>query len=273
MPDKIIDSASADATPHREFHSGRLIAICLFLIVACVLVFGYHYRLHFYWAFYASREPVVQQVHAVPVSSMPDSPVPDDWVHCRYGPLEFDLPQDLADKVDVKSQTLYFKDEQRALLVAPLTDASEFMENLRKDLPPPRLGEGLSWLDLHLATFRADYNEFRWSMSPDEVAWLSWRIGFNLLRGKTESVETIKHDDLEGFLAYSQFAGSFEWNTKDGRVQGVCTYINKNWTAADSDTIRRVSQSLKITGKIYPVTNPKTDEEVRASFEVLPKGK
>jgi hypothetical protein len=261
------------------------IILCALTMVACIVMLGYWYQQHLEWMLMASRDPQLRSVRAVSTFAMPDSPAPVDWVHCRFGLLEFAVPPAFAENASAKvgkSGGGFFilsdgreTDKQIKILISQPDEINEAEPPLI-NIPSPRLGRELSWIDLQLAVYQVDSNDFQWSMSPDEAAWFNWRIRMRTLFGggpQPSSIETVYRDDLNGLLEFFPLVTSFECRTKDGKLSTVCNFFvpsdTSPWIKKDPHWIRRFCQSLKIDGNTRPVPAPKSEEELLSLFEVI----
>jgi hypothetical protein len=72
-----------------------LVAIAV-LAVAAGLVRQYRY--HLLWKFYLGRGQFAD-VPAIPTSAMPWVTTPENWIRCRFGSLEFDVPPGMEQNV------------------------------------------------------------------------------------------------------------------------------------------------------------------------------
>ena len=72
--------------------------MCIFLLIA--------FWPHLLWKL-ESAWLGCNDVRAIPSSEMPDPPLPEDWKTCRFGPLEFSLPPELADRLEIRREQEY----------------------------------------------------------------------------------------------------------------------------------------------------------------------
>jgi hypothetical protein len=117
-------SPSLTARRNRRRFSTRKVLLMLGVLVLMSLALSAgilsYYGYHLVWRFSG-----FQDVQSIPTSPMPDSPPPEDWLDCRFGPLELTLPPDLVESMDVVANDviviLNSENESRSLmLVWPL---------------------------------------------------------------------------------------------------------------------------------------------------------
>jgi hypothetical protein len=241
-----------------------------FTVVALVLGLVIHYRAHLVWCVAASRLGLAD-VQRVPVTAMPDAAVPEDWVACRFGSLQFDLPPGFVRSVQgsPKGGMIVLRDDPRAMMIYLPGDQTDSGELLQSDLEMPPEGRGLSMVMLRLACFQTASNEFRWSMSPEEVRWFVWRISIGrfMRMGSEQRAETLMCDDLEGAAYYRSGCAELDWRSKESQASGNIHFIDKSEEEIDPAWVRAVCRSLRFTGE--SLSRPRSREEVEALFQVI----
>ncbi len=256
---------------HRRL-PGVVLATVIVVLICALLI---QYRVHLFWRIALARNPELGDVRPIPIVAMPDVSVPEDWVRYRFGSLEFALPPELAKTAEPGrngAATLFFNDQSHAMVVPLPTDSEDRIAFLQTTLTMPPEGKSLSQLELRLAWYQANPDDFRWSMSTNEVRWLVWRVIVGrLMRTKDEErAETLFRDDLEGVACFKGKVTGFFWEAKHDRIGGYITFIDGSPHAPfDPTWIRAVCRSLKFSGKSYPAKLPK--EQVLAEFQIIEK--
>src|SRR5438552_17196606 len=96
-----------------------VIGLAVVLIVA-----GIRFWPHLLWRFGGGYSLTLNQ-QLLPVSPMPETPVPDDFVRCHFGPLEFRVPPGTVAKPEFKAGGLphvVLRDGKRDVLVTLPSD-------------------------------------------------------------------------------------------------------------------------------------------------------
>jgi len=255
--------------PMRRRFQFRPLTLLAAAILAMVLGVAFCYRAHLMWQLTAMRGNL-GSVQAMSVVPMPPERVPKDWVQCRFGSLQFHLPPELAKNPQVAkdgSTLLVFRSDTRMVAVALPKTMPDLRDARRTEMQMPTDGEGLSPLRLQLACIQTRSSDFRWSMSPQEVRWFTWRIAAgNLLRpGSVERVETLLRDDLEGLAWVRKANVAFDWQTVEGQAGGYLIFGDQSKAKVmPLAWVRAVLGSLKCTGECFPQSMPK--EEVLGQF-------
>jgi hypothetical protein len=236
---------------HRSRFRVAAVAIAALVAVLGIAVFAaIHYRFHLLWLYEAHRLEL-QDVQAVPDSPMPDSPTPDDWVRCRVGCIEFSLPPELAgNRTEPRdgAKLIVFQHGASAVFVAPPKDIGDFPGFLKTASELCPQSQRFTIPRLRRACYQVRADEFRWSMTPQEVRWHTFCVTMNKLikympGGHTES---LFRQDLDCIIHFGDERAVFEWQTTDGRWHGYM-HFKDNGTKIDPAWIRAVCQSLKIT--------------------------
>jgi hypothetical protein len=268
-----LDTTMAQTKPRCRWYQFTLRSMLIgTAIFALLLGLGIHYRFHLLLV-YGSARGTLPDVQAVPNGPMPDSPPPADWVHCRFGSLEFDVPAELTKDVvapENGATLLGLCADSRKIIMTLPTDHTDIAAYLQS-MGVPRQGQGLSGPRLRLACCQASASDFRWSMAPEEVHWLTWRIAMgSLIRLKGDSgwIETLFRDDLEGVVYLGGTSASLDWQSIDSKASGYINFVS--YTAdVDPAWVRPVCQSVRCTGECFP--ERMTQEKVRSLFEVISK--
>jgi hypothetical protein len=228
------------------------------VVVALVVGFGVvtlavlHYRAHLLWRYEANRLGL-QDVQAISDCPMPESPTPSGWIPCRVGCIAFSLPPELASNpVAPKNGAsfLTFQHGSRAVVVAMPTAANEFSDLLKaaSELCPE--SQGFTMPRLRRACYQASSDDFRWSMTPDEVRWHAFCITTRkLIRPKSVGhTESLLRRDLDGIIQFGGERAVFDWQSNDRNCGGYMHFIDHN-EKIDPTWIRAVCQSLKVSNE------------------------
>lgn len=261
-----------------EEHRSRLARRRMLLILGASMLVAavgavLHYRAHLWW-WLAGRKGV----RAIPTHPMAKMPPPEGWLDCRFGPLEFTLPPELARKMQLKAEggtvMLVFSDPSRSLAIlipTEPTDPARMSACLQGDLALPAKGRGLSLTRLRLACFQTSSDDFRWSMTPGEVRWHAWcmRTRFLLALGAGSRAEYLLRDDLEGILHVDskETCMWFDWQSSDDRF-GASVVFRDRSGRIDPTWVRAVCQSLRFSEGQLPLPMPPDQRRLPALFEV-----
>ena len=260
--------------------------------IALVLGLALHLPVRFSWRFGQDHERLAD-VKALPIRPMPETPSPEGWVHCRFGPLQFHLPPELVKEMRATTkgaapELCFYEDTdtalRRVLISLPTDVTAEFSSRLARDgfsqadsaVPPE--GRGLSMIRLRLACCQASWDDFRWTMSPHDLRWHMWCVTMSrYLRsfGNDGRVETLFRHDLEGLVHFRDVhswqgrlvgEASFRWQAKDGKA-GADIHFTEHAAATDPAWMRAVCRSLKFSGEPFPECT--SEDQVLALFEVV----
>lgn len=265
------NDTTAPSRQRRRWFQFRLRTLFVaFTVVAIVLGLAIHYRVHLAWCFAASRLGLTD-VPPLPVTAMPEAEVPEDWAVCRFASLQFHLPPGLARsrQGSPKGTMIVLRDDPRSMMIYLPIDKSDSREQVQNDPEMPPEGHGLSMVMLRLACHQTSSDEFRWSMSPEQVRWFAWRmsIGRFMRMGSEQRVETLFHDNLEGVVYYRTGHAEFDWQAKRSQTGGTIRFIDRSKEEVDPAWVRAVCRSVKCSGKSLPI--PMSKEEVEEQFEII----
>lgn len=244
-----------------------LLAVAVFALLLGLLV---RFGPHVWWRF-GPASTASSKVQPVPTGPMPAAETPDDWVRCRLGSLELELPPDLAKGFRTTgndSGCAGFKGDRRAMLISLPESSEEMVQFLKGPAAAfPELRE-LSPARLRLAMHEASWDDFRWTMSRQELASHTFLVELAVsARPKgTQKVETLFRDDMEGLLMVAREHADFKWYSTDRLAFGSIVFLLGS-RDIDLSWVRPVCHSLRFTGEIY--SDSVTDEELAKLFEIV----
>lgn len=241
---------SGSAAPQQPRSSRRKYFILLVAVLTVVVLVGacVRYRTHlYYWLIASSTD--APRFKPIPTREMPDTDIPDNWALYRTGQLELRLPQSLL---------------ARRLPLPKEVDADVFDDGHHhiKVLHPVEQGELQSVLDTASAQYpgkspltgprflAACYalgsDDFRWSMSPEEVRWhmlcLALSPGLRPTRGG--HAETLFTKELDQVVLFADGYARINWEVP-GEAAGVLFIVYKSDTEHNRQWVRAVCRSLK----------------------------
>jgi hypothetical protein len=217
-----LEKSSGAFDRHRARTTRRRFLVATFTAALAVLaVGGFYYRVHLFWWWYARRHPEANVKHAIQVRPMPPRAVPDDWVRCRVGRITLSLPPELAhDGAPHRKKNGYsfFQGDARVVGISAPMNAADFAPVLA---PAANVWPGpaaFNVINLRLACYQADSDDFRCSMTPGEARWHAIRLTMRpLLEGrKPDFVETLFRKDLDGTIEFVGDRAVFACQTTDG---------------------------------------------------------
>jgi len=144
-----------------------------------ILLSVYYYRLHMYW-FYMKYNLNIQNIKAIPVTVISENVGTDGWLQCQEGSVAFKLPSELyTNKMNAagdKDCIIFFGKEGGVFCIPPL-HISDY-----KRIPGfTSLLQNLTVPMMYRESYAAASDDFRWSMTPKEVALFLRRISWRLL--------------------------------------------------------------------------------------------
>jgi hypothetical protein len=216
--------------------------------IAIVSFVAWHYRYHLLWKYELSRNSF-QEIRAIPGHSMPLMRPAEGWEQCRVGRMQISLPPELANSFTHTSDAslVTFEYGPRAVVLALPTDENIYRELLQSASQLCPQQQRLTWPRLRRACYQVSSEDFRWSMTPEELRWhrlcITMSRAFRLSsEGDTES---FFRSDLHGFVHFVGDRGVFDWHTADGKWSGYIHFIDRS-EDKDRTWIRAACQSIRI---------------------------
>ena len=243
------DTTTAEHQSPRRLKPGKVVVFTLLFGLGILLLAGWHYRVHLLWR-YKARDAGLGDVRAIPDRPMPESPIPDDWVRCRVGRIEFRLPPELAGEGPVKesSSLVAFVGGSRRAIVAVPTDENEFDDLLATASKLSPDNERFTMPGFRRACYQADSDDFRWSMKAKEVRWHSFRISMTKLirRYHTGHTESLLGEDMDILLHLDGRRAVVWWQSNNPRLGGFIHLIDSGDEEFDPAWMRRVCRSVRV---------------------------
>jgi len=236
----------------RRLAPSVLVVSSLCLAVGAALLF--HFRVHLFWQFQANRLGL-RNIPSVPNRPMPHIPVPDTWVRCRVGTLEFSLPTDLAsnpDRLNNGSICTFYHGWQAVVVSGPIDveEYSQFCETASLLCPE---SERFTIPRLRLVCSQASSDDFRWSMTPDQVRWHAYcMITRNLIGIPSEGrTEAFFGNDMQGIVHFTHQGATFFWQSITAKRWGYMKFRQRR-ESPEEDWIRAVCQSVRLSPPAEP---------------------
>lgn len=219
------------------------------LLLVCFVLFltAISYRSHLYYQYLVTfhdfgNYPVVE------VEPLPTPKPPADWVKVTEGNLEFWLPPEIAAERHVHDSgiggVLFGGEGDRVVGMGNPGPSSP------SDGPEPT---GLNWQPTTLRKiaelYQTDPNDFRWSMTEDEAAIHSYRVGLArvFLLPAESPVEVRFEEELDGLLTvFSDDGGRavFQWESKTCPWEGMILFHDHTGNL-DRQWVRTVCASVR----------------------------
>jgi hypothetical protein len=193
------------------------------ILIALLLTLGLSKAPHVYWICIQSGP-----ASAVPTAPLPASPEPENTKLFQVGPLSVRLAPGWA-QARGSAGPLLFRNGGRAIIISCEETASD-----------PSL------VRLQEAAYRAGRDDFRWSMSWQELADFRSLLVYKKLvcSSWVSKVETLYREDLEGLLLAGDKRASFDWVSTDGKASGTLLFSEEGPTI-DLSWVRPVCTGLK----------------------------
>lgn len=244
-------TCSNRALPSQSFirFRGRLLTIgSVAFIVGVLVLTGLRYHTHLFWK-YEEKRLGLQSIRAIPDDPMPKTLIPDDWVRCRVGCVEFSLPYELAasETASANGSSLFLcQHGSRVVAVSACIDEYEVAGLLKAATHLCPGSQCYTMPSLRLACYQASSDDFSWAMTPEEVRWHAFCITTSQLIRPTSDghTESLLRDDLEGIAHFFCEGAAFEWQSKVHMRGGYMLFTDRRETS-DRDWIRAVCQSVK----------------------------
>jgi hypothetical protein len=240
------EEQTASNSPHKvRTHFYLKLVLIVSIVLSCGILLAY-YRSHLLWK-YEEWQGNLQDVRAIPDHPMPELDIPDDWVECSLDCMTFRLPPEMAaGKMTEKTirnsgHAAVYQGEHRKINVylAPSDNKLGLIQH-------PISGKTLTFPRTRLESYRTNADDFRWSMSPQEVQWHRDCMAPHPFRMSFYSVESLFREDIDGILAFDKRSMHiFEWQNTSGTESGFIHFNDKD-EKPDPDWMRRVCQSIEI---------------------------
>jgi len=240
MATKTQEQTTSDSPHEVRTHFILKLILIVIIILSCGILLVYH-RSHLLWK-YEEWQGNLQDVRAIPDGPMPELDIPDDWVECSVGCMTFRLPPEMAagKTIEKTGRAVAYQYEQRKISVF-LTPR----DNRPGLIQHPISGKTITFPRVLLESYRTNADDFRWSMSPQEVQWhrdcmVPRHFGYQT------SVELLFREDIDGILAFDKHnRHNFEWQNTSGTASGFIYFEDKG-EKPDHDWMRRVCRSIEI---------------------------
>ena len=224
---------------------GRPVLVCtIVLIILCVV----RWWPHVMWK-YAEARLDSDEVHAIPVSEMLQTDIPNDWASVRVDGMEFRLPSDVVETQDQPSPDLVIFQNGVGVMVmvARPADNGELYEMFDVAKIRPEL-KGVTLPKLRWYCCQASSSDFRWSMSHGEVRWHAFCMtaGQLLWSRMSGRAETLFRDDVDGIVYFDGKFASFSWEHKQSKQGGYINFRGASPTI-DANFVRGVCESFKFS--------------------------
>jgi hypothetical protein len=245
MATKTQEQTTPDSLHDVRTHFTLKLILIVIIILSCGILMVYH-RNHLLWK-YEEWQGNLHDVRAIPDGPMPELDIPDDWVECSLGRMTFRLPPEMvADKMTEKTirgtgHAVVYQDEHRKINVylAPSDNRLGLIQH-------PISGKTTTFPRTRLESYRTNADDFRWSMSPQEVQWHRGCMATRPFRMSFYSIESLFREDIDGILAFDKRnRHNFEWQNTSGTESGFIYFEDKD-EKPDHDWMRRVCQSIEI---------------------------
>ena len=234
----------------------RIVVAAIGIIGVGAATLGYmRFELHLRWLWLAQiHQRDMEDFVPIPDSPMPEIVVPDGWVRCRIGCLEFSLPRDLAtNRIDFSEYgelaTFYLGSTQVYVDgPMPATEKLLFSSSNVSEV----LGDSECWTvpRIQLECYRADSSMFHWSMSRSEVRRYAFVMAMcHIIRsgnGQGSRVEYLHGDDIDATVLFTgKGRAALHWESRKENVWGTVS-VTDSEEHLDSNLVRIVCQSMSV---------------------------
>lgn len=234
-------------TRPRRSQSRTLRVIALLIPLGMAALLAWHYRIHLVWR-YQERRLGLHEVDAIPDRQMPECTIPEGWMACHVGCIEFSLPPELASNRAAPANgasMVTFNYGSRAVAVAINTDAADFSELLKaaSQLSPEH--EAFTIPRLRRACNQVSTDDFCWSMTADEVRWHAFCLTTSKLANATREghTESFSRHGVDGITHFTNTRAVLVWQSTDLLCSGYIHFIDRE-EPFDATWIRAACQSL-----------------------------
>lgn len=249
----------------------RTVALSLVIVLSSAAVLC-HFRYHLLWKYKSLTS--LRTVRPIPVSPIPAVGPTSGWYRCRIGPLSLCIPADLiehGERISVFGGLALKGDHLLIGMQAmPVLGNADFVKDVEKGFRlqfPRRKWESYAHLEAEL--FRASADDFRWSMSPDEVRdftlWMT-SAATGVPRDCT-FVETRFDAHIEGILGFfeKEDTARFSWMLTDGTSGGLILFTSPDGRL-NPDVVREICQSFECNG---PLPEKWSKEDLQQALDTM----
>lgn len=125
-----------------------------------------------------------------------------------------------------------------------MLDAATQLDPQRRTFTLPKL-----LVEFH----RTGADNFRWSMTPEEVRWHAYCMSDgHIARLNTDHAEFLSGPGWDGFLSIDDKRVSLSWQAVDRKAGGFIHFGGKNRNRPDLSLVRAICQSIKLAEKTTP---------------------
>jgi len=230
-------------SPHKVRTSFYLKLVLIASIVLSCGILLTHYRSHLSWKYVEWRENL-QDIRAIPDHPMPELDIPDNWVECSLGDMTFHLPPEMAANESRKkvyhasSGSIIYFHEGRKIFVSlkPYDDMQEILQYSKSEKP-------LTFPQWRLECFRVGADDFRWSMSPQDVQKHCYWVTMRSIGIPCQSTESFFRENFDSLLMFADHL-TFECQSTSSTIGARILFTGNNENF-DPDWVRRVCQSIE----------------------------
>jgi|GEM_PF-5073245 len=203
------------------------------------------------WKYVGSGDLI--HVEKVPISSMPQMDIPEDWLEHSLGDVIFHLPSDASILKETAVGRIFLHKTGRTTITLQVADLGKPFLELATILHPTKKVFS-TFPSLRLESLSTSTKDFRWSMSRREVIWHVFMVSIRQASPIFEPIfaESLSCESSEGVLLFGTNEVFFEKECSycSRAVQVTCTpKLNDDcgWDGEfDLYIVRTIVQSVKI---------------------------
>lgn len=232
-----------------KFGACKLVAIFFVFLLLISLFIVIRFRFHLSWK-YESGRLGLSTIRATPDRPMPESQSPDSWLRCRVGCVEFSLPPELANNKVVKkngTSPVTFMHDSRVVIVSMPENMSGFSDLLKTASKLSPHSQRFTLPRLRRECYQASSDDFRWSMTPEEVSWHAFCVTTSkLIRTHSDGyTESLFRRDWDGIAHFRRERVIFSWQSNVRMLGGSIHFVDHSENA-DQTWVREVCHSLEV---------------------------
>ncbi len=233
-------------------------------LVALALGLYLRFGEHMAWLLHEDSRADLKPIPTRPLIAPPPE---EEYLICRIGPLEFEIPTAVSAKVRTEigtySTSLMIYEDMRVVSVHLPNRSSESFRARLAEFPEKR---SLTYPRLQAEAAGVQSSDFSFAMSPRELRWHKWLMGERAVyENDFDFLEYQWRPELEGCLFAAGPGRDFIWQSVDLQWSGSFLFTQ---LGDDDAWIRRVCATFTLNGDPAELEGL-TEAELLALIEFL----
>lgn len=230
-------------------HNWLIIVALVTMCFGIAVPLAWHYRFHLLWLV-QERQFKSKQLVPVRCVQLPEVAVPDEWVKCRVGCMEFNLPSVFATNIvyrhNTKEDVQFRFGEKVVAIVEPMKTDDPLLSISSKIFDTP---DNLTFPHLEVLCYKMDYNRFIWSMTSSQVRQYMYLIALRRILYRSNEancwMEYSLGGDIDMTVFFEKCHVTLRWECQRVGMDGYAHFFDLEDTI-DWDWVRAICRSMVV---------------------------